>query len=68
MPKADFWDNLRTYAAGSGTHQISSGEVWRFIGTTRPRLSRKIDQTHPVGLASPATLQAPLAGPEGNSS
>ena len=28
----------------------------------------KIDQTQPVGLASPATLQAPFAGPDGNNS
>jgi hypothetical protein len=33
-----------------------------------PRLSRSAEvQTHPVGLGRPATLQAPLAGPEGNS-
>jgi hypothetical protein len=29
---------------------------------------RVLDYTHPVGLGSPATLQAPLAGPEGNRS
>lgn len=28
----------------------------------------KIDQTQPVGLARPATLQAPFAGPDGNNS
>jgi hypothetical protein len=29
---------------------------------------RRSDQTHPVGFGNPAILQAPLPGPEGNSS
>jgi hypothetical protein len=29
---------------------------------------RRTDQTQPVGFGSPAILQAPLPGPEGNSS
>ena len=32
------------------------------------RTTRGSDQTQPVGLGRPATLQAPLAGPDGNSS
>ena len=28
----------------------------------------RVDYTHPVGLGRPATLQAPFAGPLGNSS
>jgi hypothetical protein len=31
-----------------------------------PASRRQYDQTQPVGLANPATLQAPFAGPEGN--
>jgi hypothetical protein len=33
-----------------------------------PNLNLRRFQTQPVGLAKPASLQAPLAGPEGKSS
>ena len=37
-------------------------------GPRTPSASYFLDQTHPVGLAKPASLQAPLAGPDGKSS
>ena len=41
--------------------------VFKFSGKGRGGKGPQ-NQTHPVGLAKPASLQAPLAGPEGKSS
>ncbi len=48
-------------------HSIRPKDVRRRIGQT-PALSISLDYTHPVGLGSPANLQAPFAGPVGNRS
>jgi len=37
-------------------------------GQDRDEATLMVNQTQPVGLGRPATLQAPLAGPLGNSS
>jgi len=40
-----------------------------FLPIFNPNLDkRRPDQTQPVGFGNPAILQAPLPGPEGNSS
>lgn len=77
--KALLWAKLsnspRDTRGPPGTRRSGAVTVDRFVPPRReekrrgrPQAAPGIDQTQPVGFGRPATLQAPFAGPDGNSS